>query len=183
MYRLPTIARRLALTMLLLASTAAVPQGAGTRYTVEILVFRNSGQTSPLPADTPLQTDTDDGVDATVAGVRRLSSAASRLKAGGIKVLAHTAWTQSPASCGGLACRNAVRGVPVVQVGMARTGVTGKAGVQRGSAGMYLGVDLTFDDAGRRYHILESRLVKVDQPQYFDHPAIGVLAVFTAANP
>lgn len=178
MIRLSTLTRQIALAVLALAGSVALPQAGGSRYTVEIVVFRNSGQAGALPGGTATG-DADDGVEMTASTSRKLSEAARKLRAGGVRVLAHTAWIQSPVGCVGAACRNAVRGVSAVQLGIDRAGITGKVGLQRGTS-LFLGVDLTIDDGGRRYRIQEARQIKADQPQYFDHPAIGVLAVITA---
>jgi hypothetical protein len=183
MSRLSIIARQTALAMLLLASAAAIPQATANRYTVEIVVFRTASQTAGLPASAPVAAGADDGVEMTAVTARRLTSAAARLRAtAGYRVLAHTAWTQVPTSCGGRACRESLRGVSAVQLGLSRAGIGGKVGLQRGES-LHLGIDLTIDDGGRRYHIQEVRqLRKTDQPQYFDHPAVGVIAVITAGG-
>jgi hypothetical protein len=181
---LSSMARHALLAMLVLASTAAIPQTA-SRYTVEIVVFRNSGQTGALPGGAPPEAIADDGIEMTASPSRKLTSAANKLKSNGMKVLVHTAWTQAPVGCNQSGCRNTatLRGVSAEQLGLARTVISGKVGLQRGSA-LFLGVDLTIDDGGRRYRIreiraLEVRQLKAEEPQYFDHPAIGVLAVVT----
>ncbi|MEO8314990.1 MAG: CsiV family protein [Pseudomonadota bacterium] len=180
MFRFSSAARHIALTLIALGSMVAIPQSATNLYTVEIVVFRNDGQIGALTGSTSAQAEAEDGVEATLVPTRKLSNAAAKLRSNGIRVLAHTAWTQSPTGCAGSACRTAVRGVSATQLGLARAGISGKVGLQRGQY-LFLGVDLTIDDGGRQYHILESRQFKVDQPQYFDHPAVGVLAVVTAA--
>jgi hypothetical protein len=181
MMRFPVLAGSALFTLLLLASGSAVPQAAATRYTVEIVVFRNSGQIGALPAGTQAEAVADDGVEMTASTSRKLGGAASKLKSSGVKILAHTAWTQAPVGCVNEACRNALRGVSAEQLGLTRLGITGKVGLQRGT-NLNLGVDLTVEDGGRRYRIreirkLEVRQLRAEQPQYFDHPAIGVLAV------
>jgi hypothetical protein len=183
MNRITTTARRAALAMLLLASGAVLPQQAGNRYTVEIVVFRTASQAGAMPGNVPLQPAAEDGVEVSAATARKLSSAASRLRGtAGYRILAHTAWTQSPASCSGSACRTSLRGVSAAQLGLSGAGITGKVGLQRGDA-LHVGVDLTIDDGGRRYHIQEVRQLKrLDQPQYFDHPAVGVLAVVSSGG-
>lgn len=182
MNRLSTLARQGALALLLLASTTAIPQQTPARYTVEIVVFRSADQTAGLPGDTPAPAVADDGVEVTPVTSRKLGGAASRLRStAGMRVLAHTAWAQAPLNCGGSACRSSARGVTAAQLGLARNGITGKLVLQRGT-NLFLGVDLTIDDGGRRYRIQEVRQVKADQPQYFDHPAVGVLAVISAGG-
>jgi hypothetical protein len=185
MNRLSSMARHLLLAMLFMASTAAIPQTA-SRYTVEIVVFRNSGQTGALPVGPTAEAVPDDGSEMTPSTSRKLASAAAKLKANGMKILAHTAWTQAPVGCANTNCRNTnqLRGVSAEQLGLTRSGISGKAGLQRGSSALFLGMDLTIDEGGRRYRIreirgLEVRQLKAEEPQYFDHPAIGVLAVVT----
>jgi hypothetical protein len=183
MNRLSSMARQAALAMLLLASAAAIPQTATNRYTVEIVVFRTGSQTAGLPGDAPAAAIPDDGVEMTAVTARKLTSAAARLRStAGYRVLAHTAFAQAPTSCARDACRNALRGVSAAQLGLTRAGISGKVGLQRGES-LHLGIDLTIDDGGRRYRIQEVRqLRKTDQPQYFDHPAVGVIAFITAGG-
>jgi hypothetical protein len=169
--------------MLLLASAAAIPQTAAPRYTVEILVFRTGSQAAGLPGAAPATAAADDGVEMTTVAPRKLTSAATRLRStAGYRVLAHTAYVQTPTSCARDACRNTLRGVSAAQLGLTRAGISGKVGLQRGES-LHLGIDLTIDDGGRRYRIQEVRqLRKTDQPQYFDHPAIGVIAMISAGG-
>jgi hypothetical protein len=187
MNRLSSMARQAAVAMLLLASCAAIPQTAANRYTVEIVVFRTASQAAALPGSAPAApaavTVPDDGVEMTAVTTRRLTGAASKLRStAGYRVLAHTAWAQSPTSCGGRACRESLRGVSAAQLGLTRAGISGKVGLQRGES-LHLGIDLTIDDGGRRYRIQEVRpLRKIDQAQYFDHPAVGVVAIITAGG-
>jgi hypothetical protein len=183
MNRLPIIARRAAAALMLLASAAAIPQTASGRYTVEIVVFRTASQTAGLPGGAPATAVPDDGVEMTAVTARKLTSAAARLRTtAGYRILAHTAYAQAPTSCSRDACRNSLRGVSAAQLGLTRAGISGKVGLQRGES-LHLGIDLTIDDGGRRYRIQEVRqLKKTDQPQYFDHPAVGVIAVITAGG-
>lgn len=183
MNRRSILARVGAAAILLAVGNTAVPQTAATRYNIEIVVFRSNGTAGALPAGTPTLASADDGIEMTVAPVRRLGEAARKLRAtAGFKVLGHTAWTQTPVGCLNAACRTVVRGVTAEQLGLSRAGVSGKVVLQRGTY-LFLGVDLTIDEGGRRYRIQEARQMKPDQPQYFDHPAVGVLAIVTAATP
>jgi hypothetical protein len=177
------MARRTGVAMLLLASAAAIPQTSANRYTIELVVFRTASQTAGLPAGVPAAAAPDDGVEMTPATARKLTNAAARLRStAGYRVLAHTAFVQTPTSCSRDACRNSLRGVSAAQLGLSRAGISGKVGLQRGES-VHLGIDLTIDDGGRRYRIQEVRqLRKADQPQYFDHPAVGVIAVITAGG-
>ncbi len=87
----------LALTLLAM-SLPAIPQQAAGRYTVEILVFRIDGDSSGEDgaAAAPLRSSVGEIMPTPVAG-RRLAGAASKLRsAGGYRILAHTAWSQTP---------------------------------------------------------------------------------------
>jgi len=164
-----------ALALLLLASMVALPQQASNRYTVEIVVFRNGGQTGAL-AETAAGAVGGDDVEPVAIATRRLGGAASRLRAAaGYRVLAHAAWTQAPTAF------NSRRGVSATRLGMAGAGISGKVILERGQY-LHLGVDLTIDDGGRRYRITEVRRVKPDETHYFDHPAVGVIALVTAGS-
>lgn len=172
------------LAILLLASGAAIPQQAGNRYTVEIVVFRTASQAGGAAITPPATADAADDLEMNIATSRKLTSAANRLRsAAGYRIIAHTAWTQSPVSCSGAACRTSLqRGVSAGQLGLTRAGIAGKVGLQRGDA-LHLGIDLTIDDGGRRYRIQEVRqLRRTDEPQYFDHPAVGVIAIVTSGG-
>jgi hypothetical protein len=168
----PSLARRLLagalLPALLLGATPALPQGATPRYTVEIIVFR-SGNEAALAAGASSSGDGGADVAATPVAPSRLGGAAAKLRSGGgYRVLAHAAWTQGPAAW------NSRRGVSVERLGL--PGIEGKVILERGQY-LHLGVDLTIDDGGKRYRINEVRRVKTDEVQYFDHPAVGVIAV------
>lgn len=156
---------------LLAAATPALPQAAAApRFTVEILVFR-SGDEAALEPGASSSGNAGADVAATPVATSRLGGAASKLRTGGgYRVLAHSAWTQGPAAW------NSRRGVSARELGL--PGIEGKVILERGQY-LHLGVDLTIDDGGRRYRINEVRRVKPDEVQYFDHPAVGVIAVVT----
>jgi hypothetical protein len=176
MYKIPTITRRLGvLALLLLASPLVVPQQSG-RFTIEIVVFRTASQTGALIGTEPSQPVSGADVEPTSVANRRLAGAASRLRgANGFRVLAHTAWTQGAASF------NSRRGVSATKLGINSAGINGKVILERGRL-LHLGIDLTIDDGGRRYHISEVRPVKADEAQYFDHPSVGIIALVTAGG-
>lgn len=180
MQKVSSLGARIAvLAALVLASSAAVPQQAGSsgRYTVEIVVVRGPGQGGALVGSVAAEPSADDGVEPTALPVRKLGGAASRLKsANGYRVLAHTAWSQMPSGFG------SGRGVSVARLGLTRAGITGKVVLERRTK-LLLAVDLTIEDGGRRYRISEVRKdIKPDQVMYFDHPAVAVLAVVTAGG-
>jgi hypothetical protein len=177
MVKLLDMTRHLGLAaLLLLASAAAVPQQAVTRYNVEIVVFRTASLVGALPDTAPREVVGSDAVESTAVTTRKLGSAANRLRnAGGYRILAHTAWAQAPTGW------NSRRGLSAAQLGIERAGITGKVFLERGEY-LNLRIDLTVEDAGRRYHLSEVRRVKANETQYFDHPAIGVLAMVTAGS-
>ena len=88
----------------------------------------------------------------------------------GLRVIGQAAWRQ------GAAGFNSRRGVSAAQLGL--PGITGKVMVERGQY-LHLGIDLVVEDGGKRYRLNEVRRVKTDEVHYFDHPAIGVLAVLS----
>lgn len=179
----PSLARRLCLGLLLLAvGMPALPQQPAGQYTVEVIVFRNGSQTGgALPGSTPLPGGGE--VEPTIVSGRKLGGAASRLRSAGYRVLAHTAWTQGPTTweqVQGTRDWNAQRGVAASRLGMTNAGVHGKFIFERGTY-LHFGMDLVVDDGGQRYRLREVRQnVKVNEVQYFDHPAIGVIAVISA---
>jgi hypothetical protein len=174
------IARRLLLaTLLTLCTASALPQSPAL-YTVEIVVFRNGSDAAALPAAganaSTITPAASGDVEATPVAASKLVSAAAKLRnrSSGFRVLAHSAWTQSPAGW------NSRRGVSATQLGLAG-GITGKVILERGQY-LHFGVDLTIEDGGKRYHIDEVRQVKPNQIHYLDHPAVGVLAIVTATT-
>jgi hypothetical protein len=173
----PGMARQLLTGILLaLCAATAMPQQPPGFYTVEIIVFRASGEAGALPDNSPATVVTDDGIEATLVPTGKLGTAANRLRArtSGFRVLGHAAWTQAPAGF------NSHRGVSAAQLGLAGS-IAGKVVLERDQK-LHLGVDLTIEDGGRRYRINELRKdVRRDQIYYFDNPAVGVLAIVTAA--
>lgn len=170
------LTRRTALMAALLMATTAAQTQTPSRYVVEIVVFRSSSQTGTAPASDTVKLAGENDIETTSVASRRLGAAANRLRAtAGYKILAHTAWSQGPAGW------NSRRGVAAASVGLAKAGLSGKVILERGQY-LHLGVDLTLEEGGKRFHLSELRRVKVNETQYFDHPAIGVLAVVTPAT-
>src|SRR4051812_49333605 len=112
--------RRFGLALMLLATSlqtipqqAASPQAAG-RYTVEIVVFRaeGDGNGEDGAAAAPLRSTTGDIMPTAVTS-RHLAAAVAKLRgAGGYRILAHTAWSQTPAAW------NSRRGVSLADLGV-----------------------------------------------------------------
>jgi hypothetical protein len=159
----------------LLAAPAMTQQAQPARYSVEIIVFRTGGDV-PSDAAAGAAEASGAGLQATLSTNRRLSDAASRLRAaGGYRVLGHAAWTQSPAAF------NSRRGVSVSQLDMGGSGLSGTVILERGQY-LHLGFDLRVTDGSRSWVINEVRRVKTNERQYFDHPAVGIIALVTPAG-
>lgn len=164
----------LSLALMLAAPAVQPQQNLPTRYDVEVLVFRLEGE---LPT-APLQVTVPEASGITIAPTerRRLDEAERRLRsAGGYRVIAHAAWSQAPAAW------NSRRGVSVDQVGMVGGGLTGTVFLERGQF-LHLGFDLRYTEDGRSVALDEVRRVKVNETNYFDHPAVGIIAVVTPAG-
>jgi len=160
--------------VLALSAATALPQTTSL-YTVEIIVFRNAGDEGALPPNAVLPTVLDDGIEVTPATPARLNTAARKLESSGdFKVLARAAWTQGPT------VYNSRIGVSAAQLGLAN-GIAGKICLEKGTY-LNLRLDLTVEDGGRRYRLNEVRPVKPNEINYFDHPAVGVLAIISAAG-
>jgi hypothetical protein len=171
------ILRRLFLaTVMLGLALPALPQASG--YTVEIIVFRNGSDEGALVDSAARPEFSAADVNVSSVASRKLGGTVSRLNNGGLRVLGHAAWRQSPTAFPQTnAGWNQRRGVSAAQLGAA--GVTGKVILERGTF-LHLGVDLLVEDRGKRYRITELRRLNSDEIHYFDHPAIGVLAIVSS---
>jgi len=159
--------------LVMLCAAPALPQ-ASSLYTVEIVVFRNAGTGGALPATEVLPVYLEDGIEATPAPTAKLKSAAQKLAGSTeFRVLGHVAWTQGPTVFGSRI------GVSTAQLGLGN-GIGGKIGLEKGT-NLNLRLDLTLEDAGQRYRLNETRSLKPNEINYFDHPAVGVIAIVTAA--
>jgi hypothetical protein len=162
-------ARRLVLAAALTClALPAQPQAAAAAYTVEIVVFRNGGDSAALADSDSKVSLLGADVAATAVTSRKLGGSIARLNGAGMRVLGHAAWRQAPAA------HRSRRGVSTAGLGL--PGITGKVILEREKL-LHLGLDLVVEDGGKRYRIDEVRSVKADEVQYFDHPAIGVLAI------
>jgi hypothetical protein len=162
------IARRMVMAAALLCTALPVlPQAAGG-YTVELIVFRNGEQAAALSESASRTRISGDDMAATVVSSRKLGGSVTRLNNRGLRVLGHAAWRQNASGW------KSRRGVSTAQLGL--TGITGKVILERGEF-LHLGLDVVVEDGGKRYRLNEVRQVKADEIQYFDHPAIGVIAV------
>ena len=155
-------------------SLPAVPQAAGSGYTVEFILFRTDAGNVEQGTAAPSLNSTAADVTITPVATHRLAGAASKLRsAGGYKVIAHVAWTQVPTAW------NSRRGVPVGELGLDVPGLTGSVILERGQRNLRLGFDLKFEDGGRSLQLAQFQPLKVDEAQYFDHPQLGVVALVT----
>lgn len=167
----------LALLALFLPCLPVASQQLPSRYDVEIVIFRIAGNAGVEDLDAAAVPGTSSGgMQLTPTTQRRLNAEVSRLRAaGGFQVLAHTAWTQAPAAW------NSRRGVSTAQLGIEAAGVTGNVFIERGQY-LHLGFDLRIDQGGHVYAVSDVRRVRAGDAQYFDHPAIGILALISPAG-
>jgi len=192
-------ARRALVTGLLALSVAGLARPAGAQqateaaasgsglYTVEIVIFRGGGGSAgeDLAAASGGTADDSDSAAATAARSarlgeilpatkHRLGDVVSRLNASGShKVLAHVAWSQTASAW------NSGSGLSADQLGLGAAGFTGLVQLERGTY-LHLGFNLTYAAAGgARYALSEMRRVKFAERNYYDHPALGVIALVT----
>lgn len=162
------IARRLLLAAALTClAVPALPQTSGN-YVVEILVFRNGESAGALGESASRARIAGDDVPATTVTSRKLGGSVTRLNNRNLRVLGHAAWKQAPSGW------KSRRGVSTSLLGL--SGMDGKVILERGEF-LHLGIDMVVEDGGKRYRLNEVRQVKLDEIQYFDHPAIGVIAI------
>ena len=187
--------RQLGLALLAGAATAVLPRGrlwaqasaapaASSLYTLEMIVFRNTGSAAgedTSAAAGELLQDNDSGSNEGVhsarlgevlpASRRRMGDVASRLNAaGGHKVIAHVAWTQTASAW------NTGSSIATEQLGLAASGISGVVRLERGQY-LHLGFNLVFaPTASARYTLAQIRRIKLNERQYFDHPAFGIIA-------
>jgi len=166
------------------AGAAKTAPSAASLYTLEMIVFRNSGSAGgeDLTADGgELLQDSDTGGndgarsarfgELLPASRRRLNDVAARLNAaGGHKVIAHVVWTQTASAW------NSGSSIPIEQLGLSGTGLSGAVRLERGTY-LHLGFNLVFaSTATTRYTLAQIRRIKLNERHYFDHPALGIIA-------
>ena len=188
----------LVLTSVLASLPSARAQNAGSPsvYNIEVVVFRNQGGAGgpedwnaravargPETPDTPAN---GRFVQAIPASQFQLNAVAARLQnTTNYPPIAHFAWQQTASSWGSRA------GFTVAKLGGNVPGLSGTIYLERGSY-LHLGMALTYQPAnvpaglsaaqGQVFNMNESRRVKFDQLNYYDHPAFGVIALVTPAN-
>ena len=62
-----------------------------------------------------------------------------------------------------------------------RSGLSGTVILERGQY-LHLGFDLRVTEGSRSWVVNEVRRVKTNERQYFDHPAVGIIALVTPAG-
>jgi Peptidoglycan-binding protein, CsiV len=165
-------------------------------YTVELIVFRNmSGLGGPEDWSVKPVARGPDTPDAPVTGrfVQSVSPAQFQLKDVARKLqntsnyqpIAHFAWQQTASSWGSRA------GFTVAKLAGAVPGLTGTIYLESGTY-LHLGMSLSYQTSntpaglaaapGAVFMLNESRRVKWDKLNYYDHPAFGVIALVTPAN-
>ncbi len=165
-------------------------------YTVELIVFRNmSGAGGPEDWSAKPVARGPDTPDAPVTGkfVQSIPAAQFQLKDVAQKLsntsnyqpIAHFAWQQTASSWGSRA------GFTVAKLAGQVPGLTGTIYLESGTY-LHLGMALNYQTSnipaglaaapGTVFMLNESRRVKWDKLNYYDHPAFGVIALVTPAN-
>jgi hypothetical protein len=202
----PLYSRTMRLTAVLALATfsvvttlpAALAQDTASQpvYTIEIIVFRNtSGAGGPEDwtaksvargPDTPESPFAGRFVRSLPASQYQLNAVEARLRnTANYSPIAHFAWQQTASSWGSRA------GFTVAKLAGDVPGLSGIFYLERGNY-LHLGMGLNYQaanppaglgaDAGTVFNLNESRRVKFDQLNYYDHPALGVIALVTPAN-
>lgn len=167
-----------------------------TVYNIEVIVFRNqsgsggqedwSAKSVARGPETPESPFAGRFVQAIPSSQYQLNQVAARLQnTTNYPPIAHFAWQQTASSWGSRA------GFTVAKLAGAVPGLTGTIFLERGSY-LHLGMALSYQGtnlpaslnatAGQMFNMNESRRVKFDQLNYYDHPAFGVIALVTPAN-
>lgn len=159
---------------LVAAPAVVVPAGAqgAARYSVEILVFQQPGSAPPAASvmTVPRAQAPAGRVEVLPASEWQLGTLQGGLKrSAGYRVLGHGAWSATVPANGSLAAR--------IEEVLPGSPLSGAVTVQRGQY-LFLRVELDFaTPEGRVYQLRERRRIKFNERHYFDHPAIGVIAV------
>jgi hypothetical protein len=167
-----------------------------TVYNIEMIVFRNvSGAGGPEDWSAKAVARGPETPEAPVTGRFVQSIPSSRFQLNNVAAklqnttnyppIAHFAWQQTASSWGSRA------GFTIPKLAGNVPGLSGIVFLERGSY-LHLGMSLTYQMAnpppglgappGTVFNMSESRRVKFDQLNYYDHPAFGVIALVTPAN-
>jgi hypothetical protein len=168
------------------AGLLAAPATAGGSYQVEIIVFQTLNPTGGEDLSAPAEGRGFSGVyqssDPPPKVLRTLTAAqlqmgglASRLRnSGNYKIIAHAGWIQTATAW------NRHSGLSLAAAGVDVPGLAGSVYLERGQL-LHLGFNLTYEN-GRTYTLSELRRIKFNEKHYFDHPAIGVIALVSPAS-
>ena len=177
------------LTLALLAVGTPPVRAAddGGRYDIEVIVFRgnNGSREDGAGRGAPPQRSAAEAFTNGPARAARylgplprakwrLDDIETKLKAGGYKLLARAAWSQSAASWGSRS------GLPLETLGIDVPGLSGNFLLERGSL-LHFGMNLRYaaDTNALPQQLNEIRRVKFGEKQYYDHPTLGVIAIVT----
>ncbi len=165
-------------------------------YNVEIIVLRNTTGVGGVEdwtvrpiargPDKPDSTVTGRFVQSLPAAEFKLGTVAARLRnSSNYQPIAHFAWQQTASSWGSRA------GFTVAKLAGNVPGLTGIFYLESGAL-LHLGMSLDYQTSnpptglsapsGTTFTLAESRRVRVDELQYYDSPAFGVVALVTPAN-
>ena len=169
------------------APAAAAPP-ASPVYNIELVVFKGGGGGSEdwgTPGARPPGAGGDSaGANAQVGrfiapllpSQYQLANEVAKLRASGqYQILSHIAWQQTASSWGTRA------GFTLGKLGSKAGGLSGLVYLERGTY-LHLGMNIVYSGAGPAYRIDEARRIKFYEKQYYDHPAIGVLAMVTPSQ-
>ena len=158
---------------------AAAGSGADS---VEVIVFRAPGGISDAaPSAAPSRGASDTAgtqvarfIGPLAGGRMQLGGTREKLTRGGYRILAHTGWVQTAASWG--APRS---GLPLERLGINVPGLSGSFQLERGAL-LHFGMTLRHaSDGNPAAQLNEIRRIRFNERNYYDHPAIGVIAVVT----
>lgn len=190
--RIPLITGALLLGAAAALATAQAPAPAAapaaTVYNVELVVFSGNGGASEdwsapgarAPAGSGDAGSGNAQVGRLVATLPpsqfQLANEVAKLRASGrYQILTHLAWQQTASTWGTRA------GFKLARLGSQAGGLSGIVYLERGTY-LHLGVNVAYNAGGTSYRIDETRRIKFYDKQYFDHPAIGVLAMVTPSQ-
>jgi hypothetical protein len=166
---------------------AAAAATAGGSYQVEIIVFQtlspSGGEDLSAPAEgrgfsgVYQSSDPPPKVLRTLtAGQLQMGGLASRMRSSGnYKIVAHAGWIQTATAW------NRHSGLALEAAGVDVPGLAGSVYLERGQL-LHLGFNLSYEANGHTYTLSELRRVKFNDKHYFDHPAIGVIALVSPAS-
>jgi hypothetical protein len=177
------------------AAPVAPPVAKGpTLYTVELVVFRSTGAGNAAGEDLTAQSsrslssDSDSAAAApdTTSSVRlgqklpaarfRMNDVEARLNSsGGWRSVTHVAWTQTASPWGSRS------GLSAAQLGLDAAGIDGAVYLERGQY-LHLSINLTVAGNAGTYTLAETRRVKLNERNYYDHPVYGVIAMVSPAS-